>query len=964
MSRSAANANTDCLLHCSPQRLVYATTDAVGGERRVCKVLVAGSMADAEHEVAMARLCAGPGVVRYLECSTVPTTNRPCTWSAFVDGTDLDRIVAEQGALPATTICRLVAPVATTLAAMHALRRDEAPRGVCHGDVKPKNLLHTGTTTLLLDFEHALPIGANGGTDDATAARDVRDLGTTMRWLATGGGRSDLPAHPDFVVLLDACTAADPAQRPSAAAVAATLTTLALRLANDPDEARLDAVARGDVGGTDDGTRPDLAAWCQRRRRVLRRLPHLLDAPAARPTDPRALLREIRRVARVLAWFPRHTGAWRRHRELAAAAGRLVADAASHTNTLRRSEEFDVAGAWLDDAIELLHDVMPKPGGCPIPFPGTPLTAGPLHRDPVAFLRHLADENAAAKLELAEATERILEMKNRLELERAGQAIDAMAAHYGGSSPTVARCRDRLHRLGFYLDRIARAQPNVERVEGLWDAAALQPLTDFVATAATAVTTTQRRSRSEPAAGVVGLRSLQITLANLGEEFPRLQRVAVAHETLAQAIAHLTDQGWQLVAEAERYLRSVPVPVRPLQLAVGRLDTFRILEAFVDRPNRPRSQLQDALESLRLRLDQARAARDRLTEGAEHAMARGHWTTGLFEMERAVADIDPGDEGERREAERLNQRLAEARRKKHEIEAAVRRNVDLATRYGTMQDDPASSFEDRLRVLAERRDCLRMLAVHAPEERTVLYANDLREVEAEIALERSAHAEQRLDGITDLAARLAVARETLESLSASTNDESGLQPGRTLRLLEHWRNATLQCQRALDRAQEEERLRSRQRRRTWRIAAAAALVSAGAIFTAVWPWLANRPARAAERRVTDDLLARAHELPASLRPTGEALVAAATIPPAPTPFDAKAWHDDWEQRLRAFAAALAPHEERDAIPFANTCWATALDAANTRLDATARADLAARTSQLVHSLREHGLEPMRDRSTR
>jgi len=953
MSRAAASANPHRLLHCSPQRLVYATTD-VAGEQRVCKVFVSGSMEQARHETAMARLCAGPGVVRYLDCATVPTTNRPCTWTEFVDGTDLDRLVAEQGALPAAMACHLLAPVADTLAEMHALRCDEAPHGICHGDVKPKNLVQTQRGPVLLDFEHARPIDA---TDVAGPAQDVADLGATLQWLTTAGGIANIPQPPEVDALRAACTAAYPARRPSAADVATRLRELARRLTDDPDEACVDAVARGEVARAT-GVRPDVVAWISRRERLLRRLPRLLDVPEAQPAEPKALLREIRGATRVLVRFPRHPATLRWRRELAATAGRLIADAASHTNVLRRNEEFDAASAWLEDTIELFHHVMPLPGGCPISFAGAPLTAGALHRDPSAFLRHLADEIAAARRELDDETARILDAKNCLDLEHAMAAIDAMATRYGGSSPTAARCRDRLHRLGFYLDRVARALPNVERVEGLWDAVALKPLTDFVKAAATAVAALQRRSRSDGAAGVVGLRSLQITLANLAEEFPNLRQVAAAHETLALAIAHLTDQGWQLVADAERCLRSVPVPVRPLQLAVSRLDTYRILEAFVDRPNRPRSQLQDALESLRLRLDQARAARDRLTEGAEHAMARGHWTTGLFDMERAVADIDPGDEGERHEAERLAQRLAEARRKKHEIEAAVRRNVELATAYATMQDDPTSSFEDRLRVLAQRRECLAMLAVNAPEERTVLYADDLREVETEIAIEQAARAEERLDAITDPAERLAVARETLDLLSASGSHESGLEPARKLRLLEHWRNTASQCQRALARAHEEERLRQQQRRRTWRIAAAAAFVTAGAIFAAVWPWLASQPARAAEHGTNGDLAARARDLPRSLRAAANELLAATTVPAAPAPFDVRTWHDEWERRLHAFAAGLtAGAAAPDAVAFGNACWSAAIAGANTRLDEPGRAELATRTQQLAASLREAGLTP-------
>ena len=249
--------------------------------------------------------------------------------------------------------------------------------------------------------------------------------------------------------------------------------------------------------------------------------------------------------------------------------------------------------------------------------------------------------------------------------------------------------------------------------------------------------------RESSGRGSVGLRSLQLTLASVVDEFPHLGQVPPALTALSNALTHLTDESWQQLSDAEQRLRIVPVPVRPLQLALGRLDTFRILEAFVDRPERPRSELLDGLERLRLGLEQARSARDRLAENAEHALARGHWTTGLFDMERAVERLNPADDSERVEAERLRERLQAARRTKQEIETAVHRNVQLTARYAALEDDPLSTADARLRALQERRDCLMFLGLHMPNDRVELYRKDLRGVEALIATERAADAERR-----------------------------------------------------------------------------------------------------------------------------------------------------------------------------------------------------------------------------
>lgn len=198
-----------------------------------------------------------------------------------------------------------------------------------------------------------------------------------------------------------------------------------------------------------------------------------------------------------------------------------------------------------------------------------------------------------------------------------------------------------------------------------------------------------------------------------------------ALDALSHALEHSTDQAWSQLADSQQKLQAVPVPVRPIQIALGRLDTLRILEAFVDRPERPRSHLLDGLESLRLALEQARDARSSRAR-AEQALARGHWTTGLFDMERAVAGLNQADENDREEAQRLQDRLAEARRRKQEIEAVVRRNVELATRYGMLQDEASSSFADRLQTLADRRDGLLFLAMNLPAERGALLPRPAR----------------------------------------------------------------------------------------------------------------------------------------------------------------------------------------------------------------------------------------------
>ncbi|HEU4418185.1 MAG TPA: hypothetical protein VFT55_04560, partial [Planctomycetota bacterium] len=660
---------------------------------------------------------------------------------------------------------------------------------------------------------------------------------------------------------------------------------------------------------------------------------------------------------RVLRRFPRHLATLQWRRELCRATGAVLARAAEQVSTFCRAEGFDQCASWLADAEALAETVSALPGGCPIPGEEPPAIVGLLHRNPIAFLHRLRDQLAVARQELARDVEAIAAAERQLDLRAAEAAVDHLAARLGGASPTAARRRDQLHRLAFYCDRVARAEPNVESVGPLWDAVALQPLASLVAAAATAC---QRRTRSEVTGGAVGLRSLQITLANLAQEFPHLVQVPPALDVLTQALAHLTDQAWALLADAQHKLQAIPVPVRPLQLALGRLDSLRILEAFVDRGQQPRGQLLDGVEALRLRIEQARATRDRLAEGAEHALSRGHWTTGLFDMERAVAGLQGGDENEPGEVTRLQERVEEVRRRKREVDAAVRRNVELASLYGTLQDDPSSSFASRLQILNDRRDCLLFLTVHVPEERGVLYGRDLRDLETQLALEQTGLAEHQLDGTVDPGDRLRLARATLERLSTSMTPAMGIEPpGRMVRLLEHWRTVTAHCQRAVEQLHAEREVQARHRRRLWAMAVSTLLVCTTAIGLAVRSWFL--PARAAERAVppsTDDLAQMVTTLPGDLREGAAALLAQALPGTLKGPLDHRSWHDGFRRELRAFVESMqARGEPPSAREFAVGCWDAGLAAAGELLDGAARTELQRLSAELANEPWLRGLHP-------
>ncbi|MGK0203871.1 MAG: hypothetical protein ACI9S9_002951, partial [Planctomycetota bacterium] len=661
------------------------------------KIYVAGSMAEAEHECAMGRLAAGPGVIRYERTATDAASNRPSVILQFADGQNLDAVVAQRGALPAAEALATIASVARTIDRLHNLRTAELPSGMCHTDVKPQNIMLTRDGTLLLDFEHACAIGTRrdaaftGGTSAYSApeahlgqqpseAFDVFGLGATLAFLLDDGIVRRLPRHTDVDALVMACCAAEPADRPTASEIASRCERLVNVLRNDPAEQNLHDWANGTCQHEPTDLTEARGALWSHRRRLLDRLPALLTPSESLPSAPADLQHELDLTLRVLARFPRNQRVLAHRQQLLIAIQKLLQSSAATIRQLNKAEQFDEALRWLRTAEAMTTTAASVAGGLSQIIQLEPGQApGALQRAPIEFLHLLVSQTQGAQDELQRRANEISAAEQVLDLTRAEQSIDAMAADYGGTSKTVAERRDQLHRLSFYLDRIARSETKVEHVGPRWDPVAIEPLKLLVTAAAKALETRARRDTA--GSGSVGLRSLQLTLTNIAVEFPHLAQVHPALQALSQALTHLTDQAWQQLSDAEQRLTIVPVPVRPLQLALGRLDTFRMLEAFIDRAEQPRSELLDGIERLRMGLEQARSARDRLAENAEHALARGHWTTGLFDMERAVERLNPGDDAERGEADRLRERLQAARRTKQEIETAVRRNVELTASY-------------------------------------------------------------------------------------------------------------------------------------------------------------------------------------------------------------------------------------------------------------------------------------------
>src|SRR5690606_33877952 len=134
-----------------------------------------------------------------------------------------------------------------------------------------------------------------------------------------------------------------------------------------------------------------------------------------------------------------------------------------------------------------------------------------------------------------------------------------------------------------------------------------------------------------------------------------------------------------------------------------------------------------------------RAERDRMTRGAQEAMDRGHLTTAIYDMARAVdrfgADAGGGTG--------LAEQFEEAKRRKRELEEALERNHALAARYGDLLAEPAGS-PMRIATLQEREHVLSFLCTNLGAERAAPYVEDLRRVQFDLLREHAADGERRL----------------------------------------------------------------------------------------------------------------------------------------------------------------------------------------------------------------------------
>ena len=695
--------------------------------------------------------------------------------------------------------------------------------------------------------EHPSSVGFRGGTHGYSPteaylgahpdpAFDVFGLGATLHFLLTGtlafrghdartlsgsvraGAHRHkllLGTHPTLKNLVAECLDPDASARPAMDTVVVRLEEiLAVTQPTDRELDRVLKLARATEFEEAERLLDASAARDSDRGRELRQLIQYLSRLYSRcggmpryeselSTEPLDLQSTAEQIAgtlpRLIAFlerFPSHEAARASCRLLQSTAHRLLETVPPQVAALKQQAAFDDASRLLETTMTAVAGAMRMPG----PAPNTAAkTQGhlpsPLYRDPLGFLRRNRESVANLQRTHEKLLARLAQSEARLDLRQAGQVLVEVVAIYSGASRVTAELKDRLHHFDYYLANIARSRPQLRELAAELELAQvpqhLEVVGEFQKLCAQRTIVGQEESGAR---GKGGCRGLRRALRDLASEFPHAANAAQpAMDALVGAMQSLTSMAWGLVAAARQKLEATPLPVRPVQSVVNKLDRLRLLKAFVDQEDHSRADLLEEIEWVRMRLDQARTARDQLARGAQESEQKGHLTTALYEMGRAVdsftADMDADEDGP--SLEQLRSRYQELKHKKERLERATVDNRRLAAWYVELQDREDSRFTDRVQALEQRAEVLELLLANLDEERAPPYAADLREVQIHLVQEHADEGERHLGTAASAQTRLELAESTLDNLrrwawEAGVGGDPAGGSGRVARIIDHW----------------------------------------------------------------------------------------------------------------------------------------------------------------------------------
>ena len=728
------------------------------------------------------------------------------------------------------------------------VHRDIKPANVLYTTGAEEPGRDRASSALLLDLEHTVPIlrsdsartaptspGFTGGTHGYSPpesyvgtypqpAFDIFGLGATFFFVLTGCPAFSqvdpettanlvckgsprvhlLRGQPAAIQQLIAnCLSMNPRQRPQATDVVATLTDfLASRT---PEDSVLDQALQAiQAGKFDVGHQfladPDAEMEAVRREELLalaaRRLRLMMSCGAPETTIPGKvsddalvaaaddIAHELPRLTSFLRRFPHHSIALAEKQRLAKAGYELLSRVPPRVADLKLAAQFEEAKSVLQAAgaaagaivrVPLLQD---RHLDTPIP--------GPLLRNPGQLLKQSLEDVDRAESAHAKLMQRLDEAERRLDLDLAESVVEECTAVYGGASGVVATLKDRLHRLEFYLRRLAVPQITLDQLHDMLELCGREHHLDRVK-ALSRLCEERTMSATSTGSSKIGVRGLLETMSRFVSDFPNARNaVAEGEAALRTAMEHMTRAAWDHVADAEDKLEKIPIPIRPVQKILNRLDSIRLLESFLDLPDRSRELLQDEIEGVRMRLDQARTTRDNIARGAREAMDKGHLTTALFDMARAVDHFE--DEAGDRTEGHLAEQLEEAKRLKQELQTATEQNQRLASMYVELLDEDHSPAARRIELLRNRMVILRTLVEILGLEKGKHYLADQREVTLNLVQELSEEGERQLDRASDSETEHNIAAQTLESLQECVSNSSQEIGGRTAQTIRAWRD--------------------------------------------------------------------------------------------------------------------------------------------------------------------------------
>ncbi|WP_433673048.1 protein kinase domain-containing protein [Nocardia sp. CA-136227] len=175
---------------------------------------------------ALGRLTGHPNLVTVLAAG-VSSGGRPYLVQPYHPVDSLGARIRQRGALPVDDVLKVGAGIARALESAHRL-------GIVHGDVRPDSVLFPEYgEAALTDFGIARASEGSRTSNEgpATPDADIHGLGATMFWALTGHAASE-PQAPDLrergfptevCTVVEAAMHRDPAQRPSAAELGATI---------------------------------------------------------------------------------------------------------------------------------------------------------------------------------------------------------------------------------------------------------------------------------------------------------------------------------------------------------------------------------------------------------------------------------------------------------------------------------------------------------------------------------------------------------------------------------------------------------------------------------------------------------------------------------------------------------------------------------------------------------------------